>query len=182
MNRKTYLEALKREISTLPINEQTEVLEDYEEHFEMAGESGRSDEDIIRGLGSPRKIAKELLAQTEIAKAAENPSLSSVTKAVFASVGLGLFNLIFVLAPFLVMIIIPIALIIIAAVFLSSPIILLIQEGFTTSFLTNIFLIMGFIGIGLLFIIFAIKVFKLFYKVILSYLNFNLSIVRRNHS
>jgi uncharacterized membrane protein len=182
LDRKTYLEELKREISSLPMSDQTEVLEDYEEHFKMASESGRFDEDIIKGLGSPRKIAKELLAQTEIAKAAENPSLNSVIKAVFATVGLGLFNLIFVLAPFLVMIIIPITLFIIAAAFLISPFILLIQEGFTSSFFTSIFLIIGCIGIGLLFIVFAFKVFKFFSKVILNYLNFNLSIVRRHHS
>jgi uncharacterized membrane protein len=176
-----YLQELEKELMSLPAQERNEVLEDYEEHFEMAKSSGRSDEDIIHGLGSPRKIAKELLAQSEITKATNNPSLNSVSKAVFASVSLGLFNLLFVLAPFLVMVIIPFTLFIIAAAFISSPVILLIQEGFTSSFMTSIFLMIGLVGLGLLFILAAIKVSKFFYKVILSYLNFNLNIVRRKH-
>jgi uncharacterized membrane protein len=181
LDKKSYLINLENELNFLPLSEKQEVLEDYEEYFVMAHENGRSDEDIIKGLGSPRKIAKEFLAQSEITKASDNPSLNSVSRAVFATVGLGLFNLVFVLAPFIVMILIPFSLFVISAVFLTSPIILLFQEGLTVSFFTSIFLMIGLVGLGLLLIVASIKLFKYFYQVTLSYLHFNLNIVRRKH-
>ncbi|MFD1357092.1 hypothetical protein ACFQ4X_04200 [Fictibacillus halophilus] len=182
MNKKTYLNELAEELKSLPLNEQREVLEDYEEHFNMAQESGRSDEDIISGLGSPRKIAKELLAQSEISRAEEDPSLHSVTRAVFATLGLGLFNLIFVLAPFIVLILIPVVLIIVSGALLISPFLLLIQDGLTVTFLKEIFLILGLIGIGLLFFTGALKASRVVYKMTLSYLTFNLRIIRRKYT
>lgn len=182
MNKKTYLNELAKELKSLPLNEQREVLEDYEEHFNMAQESGRSDEDIISGLGSPRKIAKELLAQSEISRAEEDPSLRSVTRAVFATLGLGLFNLIFVLAPFIVLILIPVVLIIVSGALLISPFLLLIQDGLTVTFLKEIFLILGLIGIGLLFFAGALKASRVVYKMTLSYLTFNLRIIRRKYT
>lgn len=182
MNKKKYLNDLAEELKSLPLHEQREVLEDYEEHFNMAQESGRTDEDIISGLGSPKKIAKELLAQSEISRAEENPSLSSVTRAVFATLGLGLFNLIFVLAPFIVLILIPVVLIIVSGALLISPFLLLIQDGLTATFLKEIFLILGLIGVGLLFFAGALKASRVVYKLTLSYLTFNLKIIRRKYT
>jgi uncharacterized membrane protein len=182
VNKKTYLNELAKELKSLPINEQREVLEDYEEHFNMAQESGRSDKDIISGLGSPRKIAKELLAQSEISRAEEDPSLRSVTRAVFATLGLGLFNLIFVLAPFIVLILLPVVLAAVAAALFVSPFLLLFQDGLTVTFLKEIFLIFGLIGIGLLLLVCAIKTSKAVYKITLNYLTFNLRMIRRKYS
>jgi uncharacterized membrane protein len=182
VNKKKYLNDLAEELKSLPLHEQREVLEDYEEHFNMAQESGRTDEDIISGLGSPKKIAKELLAQSEISRAEENPSLSSVTRAVFATLGLGLFNLIFVLAPFIVLILIPVVLIIVSGALLISPFLLLIQDGLTATFLKEIFLILGLIGVGLLFFAGALKASRVVYKLTLSYLTFNLKIIRRKYT
>lgn len=182
MNKKKYLNDLAEELKSLPLHEQREVLEDYEEHFNMAQESGRTDEDIISGLGSPKKIAKELLAQSEISRAEEDPSLSSVTRAVFATLGLGLFNLIFVLAPFIVLILIPVVLIIVSGALLISPFMLLIQDGLTATFLKEIFLILGLIGVGLLFFAGALKASRVVYKLTLSYLTFNLKIIRRKYT
>ncbi|RZT23392.1 HAAS signaling domain-containing protein [Fictibacillus sp. BK138] len=182
MDKKTYLNELAKEIKSLPLHEQKEVLEDYEEHFNMAQESGRSDEDIISGLGSPRKIAKELLAHSEITRAEEDPSLSSVTRAVFATLGLGLFNLIFVLAPFIVLILIPVVLVIVSGALLVSPFLLLFQDGLTATFLKEVFLILGLIGLGLLFFAGALKASRVVYKMTLSYLSFNLRIIRRKYT
>lgn len=182
MDKNRFLHELAQEIKPLHANEQREVLEDYEEHFEMAYESGRTDADIIAGLGSPRKIAKEILAQTEITKAEGNPSLTSVSRAVFATLGLGLFNLIFVLAPFIVLLLMPIVLLTVSAAFLVSPILLLIQDGFTVTFLKEIFLIFGLVGLGLLLLVGTIKTSRIVYKLILRYLTFNLRIIRRKYS
>lgn len=134
MDKKTYLEDLAKKLRRLQKEEQQEIIADYEEHFELASEKGRSDSEIIRGLGAPSKLAKEILVQYEITKAGESPSLNSVSKAVFAAVGLGLFNLVFVLAPFIVFLIVPVVLFGSAVIFLASPGLLLIQDGLTWIF------------------------------------------------
>ncbi|MEW9503399.1 DUF1700 domain-containing protein, partial [Jeotgalibacillus marinus] len=103
---------------------------------------------------------------------------NNVTKVVFAAVGLGMFNLIFVLAPFIAGLVIPLALFVGGVVLLLSPIILLIQDGFTLTYVKEIFLILGYIGVGLIFLLGAIKGWTYFYKILLRYLKFNLDIVR----
>lgn len=61
MNKKDFLEILrdylKGTFSELEIND---ILRDYEEFFLNGELQGKSDEEIIKGLGSPKSIAKEL--------------------------------------------------------------------------------------------------------------------------
>ncbi|MBH0172637.1 HAAS signaling domain-containing protein [Fictibacillus phosphorivorans] len=182
MDKNQFLQQIEKNIKPLGASEQREVLDDYEEYFEMGYESGRTDEDIIKGLGSPAKIAKEILAQTEITKAEEDPSLTNVFRAVAATLGLGLFNLIFVLAPFIVLLLWPFVMIVISGAFLISPILLLIQDGLTINFLKDIFLIFGLVGLGLLLLVGSIKSSRIVYKLILRYLTYNLRIIRRRYS
>ncbi|MEW9503414.1 DUF1700 domain-containing protein, partial [Jeotgalibacillus marinus] len=103
---------------------------------------------------------------------------NNVTKVVFAAVGLGMFNLIFVLGPFIVGLVIPVTLFVTGVFLLISPIILLIQDGFTLIYVKEIFLILGYIGVGLIFLLGGIKGWHYFYKIVLRYLKFNLDIVR----
>ena len=88
MDKKTYLTELAKELKILSKVEKDEVLADFDEHFQVASEKGRSESDIIQGLGAPRKVAKEILVQYEITKADANPSFNSVSTAVFAAVGI----------------------------------------------------------------------------------------------
>lgn len=179
MEQKTYLSTLAKRLKKLPKEEVREVLSDYENHFAFARSKGRSDSEIIQGLGEPQKIAKEILVQYEIIKADENPSLNSVSKAVFAAAGLGMLNLLFVLAPFILILFILFALYGLGVFFLLSPGILLIQDGFTLIFLKEIFLIFGLIGLGILIQLSAWKFSKLVYRYSIQYLTFNLKMIRR---
>ena len=179
MDKKTYLTELAKELKILPKEEKDEIFADIEEHFEVASEKGRSDSDIIHGLGTPRKVAKEILVQYEITKADANPSFNSVSTAVFAAVGLGMFNLLFVFVPFILVLTIPILLLGSAILFMLSPILLLIQDGFTFTYIKEIFLLLGLVGLGLILLIGAIKFSTIMYKLVLKYLKFNLRMVGR---
>lgn len=182
MDKSQFLQQLAKQIKPLGAREQQEVLDDYEEYFEMGYENGRTDEDIISGLGNPLKIAKEIMAQSEITKAEEDPSLTNVFRAVAATLGLGLFNLVFVLAPFIVLLMWPFVMVILSAAFLVSPILLLIQDGLSLIFLKEIFLMLGLVGLGLLLLVGSIRASKIVYKLTLRYLTFNLRIIRRKYS
>lgn len=178
MDQKTYLSKLKKHLKSLPKDEQVEVLEDYEGHFEYARSKGKSDAEIIKGLGDPQKVARETIVQYEITKADKDPSFNNLSKAVFAALGLGVFNLLFVLVPLLSFLFILAVLFSSSFFLILSPVILLIQDGFTLAFLKETFSILGFIGLGILIFSISIKVSKLFYRLILKYLAFNLRKVR----
>ncbi|AJS58445.1 HAAS signaling domain-containing protein [Paenibacillus sp. IHBB 10380] len=182
MNKEVYLAEIRKYLTILPKQEQDEILTDYEEHFEQARLRGRTESDTIQSFGEPHVIAKEILVQYEITKAQVNPSLNSVTRAVFAALGLGVLNLLFVLAPFILGLAVLVALFACSIFLLASPILLLIQDGFTFTYVKELFSIIGLVGIGLLILLGALKITTLYYKWMINYLKFNLRMVRRNES
>ncbi|MGF7047234.1 putative membrane protein [Paenibacillus sp. DS2015] len=180
MNKEIYLIELSKLLKVLPKEELNEILADYEDHFEQAHFRGRTESDIIKSFGEPHVIAKEALVQYEITKAQVNPSLNSVTRAVFATLGLGVLNLLLVLVPFILGLSVLLALFVFSVFLLISPILLLIQDGFTVTYVKELFLILGFVGIGLLILLGALRSTALYYRLVIRYLNYNLNKVRRN--
>ncbi|WP_137937520.1 DUF1700 domain-containing protein [Chitinivorax sp. B] len=101
MNKEQFLRALKRELSALPKADLDEVLADYEEYFHDGLASGRAEEEIAKGLGDPKKIARELLAQLRIQEWKDNKSMGNLMRVVLSIVALGSLNL-FLAIPMLI--------------------------------------------------------------------------------
>lgn len=62
MNKKAYLDLLKFYLSSLPDGVVGDILSDYEDHFNMALASGKTEEEVARELGDPEAIAKDYLS------------------------------------------------------------------------------------------------------------------------
>ncbi|GAK13294.1 HAAS domain-containing protein [Geomicrobium sp. JCM 19039] len=178
MTKNQYISVLQQHLNDIPAHEQEEFINDYKEHFVLGIEEGRSEEEIADRLGPPEKTAKEIRAQYQLTAAEQKPTYKSVSKAVFAAVSLGLFNLIFILGPLLALISIPIALLITAGTLVISPLLLLIQEGIGQSYWNQGFLMIGYVGVGLLLGIGTMKLIQWMYSLILRYVKFNLRMVR----
>lgn len=58
MDKRKFLEELQMRLSDLTKEERTEAMEYYEEYFADAGEE--NEEDVIRSLGSPEQVAKQI--------------------------------------------------------------------------------------------------------------------------
>lgn len=101
--RHQYLQTLEQELRDVPEPLRREWLADYAEHFRIAYENGQPEADICRELGDPRVIARELLLNNRFERAKKDGSFVQLVRAILVGTSLGLFNLIFVLAPFLVM-------------------------------------------------------------------------------
>jgi uncharacterized membrane protein len=99
MKKVEFFKEMERLLQDIPENERQDMLYDYEEHFQIALEKGKSEEEIVTDLGTPKTIAKELKANYHIHQAKTNTSATNITRAVIASVSLGFFNLVFVLGP-----------------------------------------------------------------------------------
>ncbi|MBF8983685.1 DUF1700 domain-containing protein [Lutibacter sp. B2] len=100
MNRKEFSSILRNELRDLPKNEIEEIVYDFEEHFTIGLESGKSEEEISKELGDPKKIAKSYKVSAFIKEAKNNPSTTNIVKAVLATMAIGFFNLVFILGPF----------------------------------------------------------------------------------
>ncbi len=61
MTRKEYLEALDQYLVTMSASEKADILSDYEEHFRVGLENGKTESQIAASLGSPYDVANQFL-------------------------------------------------------------------------------------------------------------------------
>ncbi|BDZ69879.1 HAAS signaling domain-containing protein [Methanobacterium petrolearium] len=104
MNKDEYIKKLNKLLKKLPKEEREDIISDYEEHFLIGLEKGRTEEEISGALGNPKNIAKQIKAEYMLRKAENKQSAGSVFEAALATAGLGIFNLIFVAVPAMLLI------------------------------------------------------------------------------
>lgn len=200
MNKNQFMKELEKELRNLSPFAKKEILADYEEHFQAGCECGRSEEDICQKLGCPKEIARSYVTEMYLEEAKQATTLGGLfrasLRALFAAVGLGFFNLVFIVGPYFGVIVVLIGLwIATLAVTIGGVAILVVAvqpEYVTTeiwSMLTNcggsMRIIGGFGGIGticlgLLLSITMGYVTKLFLLATLWYVRFSLKIVKNN--
>lgn len=59
MSQNEFLEILEKNLQGFSIDEKREILYDYEEHFTLGKENGKTDDEIIEELGNPLDIATQ---------------------------------------------------------------------------------------------------------------------------
>jgi uncharacterized membrane protein len=99
MNKSQFIRELNQHLKPLSERERSEIVADYEEHISVAKENGKTEEEAVASLGTPRTIAKEMLTICRIEKAETEKTVKNVTQAAFAAISMSLINLIFVLGP-----------------------------------------------------------------------------------
>lgn len=187
MNKKDFLNKLSSYLGGIPVEERQDVINDFEEHFKEGLTEGRTEEEIADSLGDPRALANQFKANILVSQAEKTTSAINITRAVLATLGLGFFNLIFVMGPFIAIAVIPVVL------FASA--IAIIAVGITV-FFTSVFgplvpqyfavlinpavAIFGSIGVtlfGILFFVGDIYLAKWLYRLFVRYIKFNLRII-----
>jgi len=194
MNKKEFTQMLRETLKGLPKEELEDVLSDYEEHFRIGMEDGRSEEELAAALGNPEKIAKQIKASYLVRMAESTISTGDVLKAVLASVSLGLFNFMVILWPFLIAVSILFSMFVVAAsvvmtgiwtLFTSilSPLPQSLQGEMVLIYgiglhpVASIFISIGIIAFGLLFLIADWYLLKAFYNLTIKYLKMNIDII-----
>lgn len=188
MNKAEFFEKLKEQLTGVPESTQNEILADYEEHFTVGIENGKTEEEIAKRLGDPSNIAKEVKTYSLIQKAETQKSASNLTQAVLATLGVSVFNILFIVGPYL-----GIAGMILGFVFCSLMLIfggligaiLVAASPYFTSIEVGIHPAAGFmICLALLFLgIFCLIVnyflVKGFYRLTIAYLKLNINIIKK---
>lgn len=180
MNKNQYIKKLSTVLQPLTPEERNDILEDYEEHFAAGQEEEKTEEEIAAALGSPEKLGKELLAMYHVSVASSKMTTGNVLRAVWAGIGLGFFNLIIVLGPFLALVGILLGGWAAAIGLTLSPLLLPVNLIFYpgTFIWSDFFFLLTSCGIGILLGIGSYYMSKGLVWVFLRYLQWNISFVR----
>ncbi|TCT14063.1 putative membrane protein [Natranaerovirga pectinivora] len=182
MTQKEYLSLLEESLGNINNDDKEEILFDYREHFRLGLLEGKSEEEIIKALGSPKQLAKQFKVETLIKEAETKKSLSSIIGAIMAALGLGFFNLLIGIWPFMIMLILIISLFA-AAISITG---MGLVSFFTSLFNFNdFFQSTGFVfysifttSLGLLSLIGVYSLSKWFYDLALGYLRWNIKVIK----
>src|SRR5690625_750814 len=127
MNKRQFLEEL--DVALIPLNseERSDILRDFEEHYAIGELNGDSEDEIAASLGSPQKIAKELLATYHIENVDTVTTRLIMMSAIWGVIGLVFFNFMIVLASFIALIGIVFSVRLLSVIFIISPLIVVIN-------------------------------------------------------
>ena len=187
-NEQEYIRILNTRLEgTLPKNELDDILSDYTEHFSIGKANGRTDEELWRSLGSPEDVAREIRVMHLVKKAEDVRSCRNIFHAAVATLGLGLFNLVFVLVPFILLVLMLLFVFIIGVIFaifgpvafVSSVFQLAGRSAFAIwlSPVAGLFIATGMTSLGLLLVIGDYYLARFFYHVGIKYLKWNISTI-----
>lgn len=190
VNKEQYLRNLRRMLGRMREDDRNEILYDYEEHFRIGTENGKTEEEIAESLGDVKTIARQFIADYSVKQAEENTSAGNILKAVFAAGALGFFNLIFVLGPFIGLVGVLVGLF--AAAFglsiggFAALVGVIISPLFPSFINLNgvdigfiLFSSAGVMALGLLFLIGVFYLAKFLYKGTVRYLKWNIEVIKK---
>ncbi|PIE93939.1 DUF1700 domain-containing protein [Bacillus fungorum] len=178
MNKEQFLRELSGHLRKLPEEERQDILYDYEEHFQFGLEEGKKEFEIVNGLGSPKAIAKEMLALYCFDEMKKDPSASNITRAVIAAIGLSLLNFIIALGPLVLIVSFIISIWIGGISSIVAPLLVVIKVLTGTFLWIDLFVSIAFVGVGLLLCIVAYYCTKGFKNLCLGYVNWNLKMIK----
>lgn len=97
MNKAAFLRILRDGLAGLSARDIDEILADYSAYFDEAHASGRSEEDVAAALGDPRRLARELRAETGLRRWENHRSLRNYATVLLALSGLAAVDILFLL-------------------------------------------------------------------------------------
>lgn len=186
MNKRAFFTQLEASLKGLSTSEKQDILSDFEEHFIMGIAEGKSEEEIAKRLGQPKQIAKEIRATYHLEKVNHQMSTSNILRAVWAVFGLGFFNLVIVLGPFLAIAGLMLSGWLTGLAFTVSPGLVLINTVLRpdTFLLFDLFFSFLLAGLGIFICIGMYYVTRFIMKGFVKYLHFNMKLVKggMNHA
>lgn len=95
MGRNEFIRSLESYLSKVPERDRKDMLYDFEEHFTIGIENGKTEEEVVSELGDPQMIAKDLIAEYRISAAEKDRSVPNITRAMIATISLSFLILFF---------------------------------------------------------------------------------------
>lgn len=194
MSRNQFLSKLRDSLRGLDEDSLREIMYDYEEHFSIGMENGKTEDEISSSLGDPEAIAGQYRYENAVKNAQTSRRPVNLLKAILAGVGLGFFNLVFVLGIYIGIVASIFAFFVssIAIGFSGGVMVLQSLIPFRLGWVSLPFMVdgiaskivlfsfgIGTMGLGILLTIGFIKLGQLVYNLTLKYLQANISIIKK---
>ncbi|WP_087974369.1 HAAS signaling domain-containing protein [Oceanobacillus rekensis] len=180
MTKDQFLTKLEASLKRLPSDERQDIVQDFEEHFTIGLAEGKTEEEISVSLGSPQQIAKDLVATYHVERVEATASTANIFRAVWAVIGLGFFNLVIVLGPFIALVALIIAGWIVAGAFIVSPLLVILNTVMYPEIFQffDLFFSIGLTGLGLFIAIGMYFATRAVTSGFIRYLKFNVRVVK----
>ncbi|MCO7125826.1 DUF1700 domain-containing protein [Sporolactobacillus shoreicorticis] len=179
MVKNDFFHKLNHLLRELPKKERDEILADFEEHFTIGFNKGKTEEEIIQELGDPQDIASAELADYYATNPVRQETVPSATRSLLLAIVLIFFNLVVVAGPAFGIFFGYIGLWFGAVSMVISPLLSFLsffQSGFD-AFLFTFFVSLACCGIGLLLSIALIYSGKFLWYVCAGYVRFNIDLI-----
>ncbi|MDS0981173.1 DUF1700 domain-containing protein [Staphylococcus hominis] len=163
-------------------DEKKDILNEYESHFISGYKDNKDDTEIIKKLGDPVKISKEINAMTAINRVEKEKNIFIAT---FSIMSLSIFNFISIIFSFFVLLLLLpliLAYVIAVPIMIVSPIILLVIgviNGFDTISMNDIFEVIKGVILGIILGFMGYFVAKYFLNFVVLYLKWDMAILRK---
>jgi uncharacterized membrane protein len=202
VNKEEFLKTLEASLKTFTLEEKKDILYDYEEHFRIGLQNGKTEEELIKELGSPNDIAKQYKSNIDSPSYTENIGEPlkyeqvklderSIVPSIISALALGFFNLIFVIWIFIAAGATLFGLAAAAIALTTAGIVVTLGPILVHLFPSNVFIpsnipydltILFGIGTAALGALFCIGIFylvKYFYFAAVKYIKWNIAIIRK---
>lgn len=179
MNQEQFLKELSMLLQHLPKNERDDILYDYQEHFAIGLEEGKSEEEIARKLGSPESIVKELQTLDKVEFPKNEPQQRSAAGMIVVAFALMFFNITMVFGLVVGIFATVISLFVSGIVMICAPLLKLLDVIINNdATLSDFFVSLIACGVGLLLVCGLIPATKWLWKVFVSYINWNIRVIK----
>lgn len=192
MTKEEFLRELEKELKGIDEKDVKEILADQEEFVRDAMSAGRSEQEVLRSLGSPKALADSLKLEYKVKRIDSAESTWESYKEMLGSWGILLalapFNFLLLFGPVIAILSFLFSWIVTSATIVFTGAALLIAQfivGFFAGFnfvqtATLLFGSIGIISLGLIGVAIFIIVSKIFIKLFISYAQWNISLVKNS--
>lgn len=181
MTKEEYLNTLYQRLRGMSESEKRDIVAEYENHFIEGLHDGKSEQEIISMLGSPKEMARSINAENAVNHAEESKNTSNIAQAMLTVLGLSILNFILITGPLMVIFGILLSIVLTSIAFLITPFALVYQYYFLAEgiLVEDIFAVVGWFGLGLILIVLFIIIVKWSYILSVKYLKWNIKLVKR---
>lgn len=177
MNKEQFLQEMEAMLVRLPEEERADIVRDYEEYFVAGMENGKTETEIATALGSPKKIARELLADYHVETAEREWSFANVWKAVRSVSALAFINSVLILGAYVVGLVLLVSGWLLSITLTLLPLMFAVIDAYQPIWMFTfiMFVALAISGVGLLLGVLMWAVSKWFSQGFVHYLRFTLS-------
>ncbi|WP_086428099.1 HAAS signaling domain-containing protein [Staphylococcus cornubiensis] len=181
MTKEEYLNTLYQYLRGMSESEKRDIVAEYENHFIEGLHDGKSEQEIIGMLGSPKEMARAINAENAVNHAEESKNTSNMTQAILTVLGLSILNFILISGPLMVIFGILLSIVLTSVAFLITPFALVFKYFVLSEaiLIEDIFAVIGWFGLGLILIVLFIVIIKWSYVLSVKYLKWNIKLVKR---